>query len=50
MNYFEPDDQFKWSYKERKINKSDKVIAEKHYLNKTHLEKHKWLKHSMAKQ
>ncbi|CAF1321705.1 unnamed protein product [Adineta steineri] len=48
-HHFEPNEQFKWPHSERKILKKGEVVIEKRYLNKSHLENHKWLKYSLNK-
>ncbi|CAF1232275.1 unnamed protein product [Rotaria sordida] len=48
-NHFEPGDKFQWPYSERYTTKNGKKINEKRYLNKSHLDKHRWLKYSLCK-
>lgn len=47
INHFEPNERFKWPYSERKIFKNGQTIVEKRYLNKSHLDNHKWMKYSL---
>ncbi|CAF1146724.1 unnamed protein product [Rotaria sordida] len=48
-NHFEPNDQFKWPYSESNSMKNGQNVTEKRYLNKSHLDNHKWLKYSLNK-
>ncbi|CAF5004578.1 unnamed protein product, partial [Rotaria sp. Silwood1] len=48
-NHFEPNYQFKWLYSESNSMKNGQNVTEKRYLNKSHLDNHKWLKYSLNK-